>query len=96
MDFKPELPETVDIMDKLCIAAKRGAEVTFIVDAYIFLLGRGLKFGPLFFHNNLPANNQSFPSETILSPPELNHGELGSPFAKAAASPPISTSPPTA
>lgn len=47
MDFKPELPEIVPIMQELYAAAKRGVNVTLLVDAYIFMKPHCMQLGPL-------------------------------------------------
>lgn len=55
MEFRPDLPMISDIVSALCSAARRGANVTFMVDAYSFMLKEGVaQVGPLFFSKKDP------------------------------------------
>ncbi len=54
MNFDPEIPEVAEVMTNLEGAAQRGADVSFGVDAYDFMLANG-RPGPLFYHTELPA-----------------------------------------
>lgn len=54
MEFRPDEGKVNDIVDALCRAAKQGAHVTFLVDAYSFMLKDGAVLGPLFFSKRDP------------------------------------------
>lgn len=55
MEFRPDHAMVDEIVEGLQIAAKRGAHVTFIVDAYSFMLKEGvMSVGPLFFSKKDP------------------------------------------
>ncbi len=55
MEFRPDQPGIMKIVDALCTAAERGAHVVFIVDAYSFMVKEGvLSVGPLFFRRKDP------------------------------------------
>lgn len=56
MVFYPEDPAVGRLMDALRAAARRGVQVSLIVDAYSFLVQGGRRLGPLFFHRTLPEN----------------------------------------
>lgn len=52
--FHPEEPEVSALINAATNAAKRGASVTLLVDAFSFLISSGIKPGPLFFHKTIP------------------------------------------
>lgn len=54
MSFMPEEPPIQRIMLELCSAARRGVNITLLVDAFPFLLGEGAAPGPLLFTRQLP------------------------------------------
>ncbi len=55
MEFRPDQTIVNDIMNALCTASKNGANVTFLVDAYSFMVKEGAAVpGPLFFSNKDP------------------------------------------
>lgn len=54
MEFRPDQPMIGDIVKALCTAARQGANVTFLVDAYSFMLKEGAMPGPLFFSKKDP------------------------------------------
>ncbi|MGI9028135.1 MAG: phospholipase D-like domain-containing protein [Candidatus Saccharimonadales bacterium] len=54
MEFRPDQPAINNIADALCKAAQNGAKVTFLVDAYSFMLKPGTVLGPLFFSKKDP------------------------------------------
>lgn len=54
MEFRPDQAAISDIVNGLCIAAKNGAHVTFLVDAYSLMLKDGSVLGPLFFSKRDP------------------------------------------
>lgn len=54
MSFKPEKPGLEAIVDALCSAARKGANVDFLVDAYPFIMSDA-RPGPLFFKGELPT-----------------------------------------
>lgn len=49
MEFRPDQELISQIVDELCGAARRGADVSFLVDAYSFMLREGSPPGPVFF-----------------------------------------------
>lgn len=54
MEYRPDQVEIAQLVDGLCIAAQRGANVTFILDAYSLMLKDGSVLGPLFFRKKDP------------------------------------------
>lgn len=54
LEFRPDLPMIQDIVTALGTAARQGAEVTFVVDAYSFIVKAGAGLGPLFFSKKDP------------------------------------------
>lgn len=54
MEFQPEEGMIGDILRALAAAARQGADVTFLVDAYSFMLKVGAVPGPLFFRKKDP------------------------------------------
>lgn len=54
MEFRPDQEKVNDIADAMCRAANQGADVTFLVDAYSFMLKEGVVLGPLFFSKRDP------------------------------------------
>ena len=55
MAFVPEDLAVKRVLEALARAARRGAVVTFVVDAFPFLVQSGVRPGPLFYHSKLPA-----------------------------------------
>jgi cardiolipin synthase len=49
MNFEPQVPGVLALMQALYCAAKRGAEVRLIIDAFTFLLGPDNRPGPMFY-----------------------------------------------
>lgn len=56
MEFRPDHEVIGAIVKSLCTAARRGAQVTFIVDAYSFMLKEGAFLGPMFFSKKDPKS----------------------------------------
>lgn len=54
MEFRPDQKIIQQLVDALAVAAKRGAHVTFLVDAYSFMLKEGSILGPVFFRKKDP------------------------------------------
>lgn len=54
MEFRPDQKIIQNLVDALATAAKRGAHVTFLVDAYSFMLKEGSILGPVFFRKRDP------------------------------------------
>lgn len=54
LEFRPDQPKINSIVEALCTAAKQGAHVTFLVDAYSFMLKEGSMLGPVFFRKKDP------------------------------------------
>ncbi len=54
MEFRPDQGKINEIVNALCRASKQGANVTFLVDAYSFMLKDGAVLGPLFFSQRDP------------------------------------------
>lgn len=54
MEFRPDLPKINQIVESLAEARRKGAQVTFLVDAYSFMLKNGAVLGPLFFRKREP------------------------------------------
>ncbi len=54
MEFQPDKEKIQEILAGLRTAAKQGADVTFLVDAYSFMLKVGAVPGPLFFRKKDP------------------------------------------
>jgi cardiolipin synthase A/B len=54
MVIEPRHPDIAPLLDALCAAARRGADVTVIIDAYGLMLEDPKLPGPLFFHSELP------------------------------------------
>jgi phosphatidylserine/phosphatidylglycerophosphate/cardiolipin synthase-like enzyme len=54
MEFRPDQGMIGKVVDALCQAARQGAQTTFLVDAYSFMLKDSVIFGPLFFSNKEP------------------------------------------
>ncbi len=54
MEFRPDQEAISELVDAMCIAAHRGADVTFLVDAYSFMLRQGAGLGPLYFRKKDP------------------------------------------
>lgn len=54
MEFRPDLEQLSNLVDAMCIASQNGARVTFLVDAFSFMLKDGSVLGPLFFSQRDP------------------------------------------
>jgi phosphatidylserine/phosphatidylglycerophosphate/cardiolipin synthase-like enzyme len=54
MSFDPEDPKVAELLAELSAAARRGADVRFIMDAYVYLIHGGIQPGPLFWGAKLP------------------------------------------
>lgn len=54
MEFRPDQPLVNELVDAMCQAARRGARMTFIVDAYSFMIKDSAVPGPLFFSKRVP------------------------------------------
>lgn len=54
MEFRPDQPMINDIVSAMCVAARQGAHVIFLVDAYSFMLKDSAVLGPLFFMRRDP------------------------------------------
>lgn len=54
MEFRPDQSIVSDIVDSLVTAGRQGADVTFLVDAYSFMLKDSAVPGPLFFSKKDP------------------------------------------
>lgn len=52
--FEPDTPSIRPVVEALCLAAERGAEVLFTIDAAPFLFNEAGAPGPLFFASKLP------------------------------------------
>ena len=56
MEFRPDQTEISKIVDALGQAARKGAHVIFLVDAYSFMVKDSAVLGPLFFTRKDPKN----------------------------------------
>jgi phosphatidylserine/phosphatidylglycerophosphate/cardiolipin synthase-like enzyme len=54
MEFRPDQLIIAELVNAMCAAAQRGANVTFLVDAYSFMLKDSPILGPLFFTKRDP------------------------------------------
>lgn len=54
MSFDPVEPVVKELLAAMAAAAGRGAQVSFIMDAYPYLIHGGIQPGPLFWHAKLP------------------------------------------
>lgn len=54
MEYRPDHAMVYDITKALCRASHQGADVTFMVDAYSFMLKESVMLGPLFFSKKDP------------------------------------------
>ncbi|GAC1370246.1 MAG: hypothetical protein NVSMB39_2950 [Candidatus Saccharimonadales bacterium] len=54
MSFDPADPAVGELLGAWQAAAQRGADVSFMVDAYAYLIYGGTRPGPLFWHRELP------------------------------------------
>ena len=56
MEYRPDHAIVQEIVNAMCRASKQGAHVTFLVDAYSFMLKEGSFLGPLFFSKRDPKS----------------------------------------
>ena len=54
MEFRPDQIVISELVEAMCTAAERGANITFLVDAYSFMLKDSPILGPLFFAKRDP------------------------------------------
>lgn len=67
MVFDPTETTIAKLADELAAAAKRGADVTLVIDAYSFLLSEQYKPGPLILHAKIIPDNLGGPFRIIYS-----------------------------
>ncbi len=54
MSFDPADPKVAQLLAAMAGAARRGADVRFLMDAYPYLIHGGIQLGPLFWSTKLP------------------------------------------